>query len=321
MFISRSPKSRTEAFVVSRTANEFYMEVAALRLLERLRVFHEKRDMPRIAATNDRIGRQIFSRGVYEGGLLELFIEKLLRDRHPAFSSSLAIDVGANIGNHALYFSRFFGKVLGFEPNPVICDICRANVRLNKLSNVEILQFGLSDSNAVAEFHELQDDAIASSGLCRHVAADGSKQRAVEFPVELRIGDQVISEHAPEMNVALVKIDVEGHELWVVRGLERTLRSNSPVVLFESKQKHGDDGGDVTLKQLVEYGYEYFYSAEIEIPWGCRLPAPIGTICGYLQRIVTGVRHRVYLIDELEDRFYNMILASKTPIDLGGDSV
>jgi hypothetical protein len=109
---------------------------------------------------------------------------------------------------------------------------------------------------------------------------------------------------------------VEGHELWVVRGLENTLKSGDAVVLFESKKKYGNDGGDLVMKQLQDYGYKYFYTADLEIPWACRLPKPFGTVCGYLTRLVTGVRHRVYSLEELEDRFYGVILASKTLIAL-----
>jgi hypothetical protein len=99
-FLQHPSQSNKEAFVVSRTAKEFYMEVAALLLLDRLRVFHEARGLPRIATTNDRIGQEILARGVYEGAILELFIEKLLHDRRSTFASSLALDAGANIGNH-----------------------------------------------------------------------------------------------------------------------------------------------------------------------------------------------------------------------------
>ena len=70
------------------------------------------------------------------------------------------------------------------------------------------------------------------------------------------------------------------------------------------------------MKQLQDYGYKYFYVADLEIPRACRLPKPIGTICGYLMRLVTGVRYRVHSIEELEDRFYGGVLASKTAIDL-----
>ena len=237
--LQSTSQSDKEVFVVSRTAKEFYMEVAALLLLQRLKIFHEARGLPRIATTNDRLGQEILARGVYEGAVLEIFIEKLLHDHRSTFASSLAIDVGANIGNHTLYFARFFGKVLAFEPNPVVADICKANVRLNKLANVEVLQLGLSDSNAVEEFHELQDDAIGSSALGRHGQAGGAERHVIKFPVDLRIGDEVVCQHAAGMNVAFVKIDVEGHELWVLRGLENTLKSGDPVVLFELKRNTG----------------------------------------------------------------------------------
>ena len=293
------------------------MELAAHRLLERLHAYHVTRDVPRIAVTNDMMGYEIFARGVYEGDHLDLFIKRLLGSRKARFASSIALDVGANFGNHSLYFSRHFRKVISFEPNPVVANILASNIRLNRISNIDIVQLGLSDADFEAALTEGEDNNMGSFGV-------GSGQSAKReagpdgFVVPLRRGDEVVREHASPSEIALVKIDVEGHEPWVLRGLRQTLTAGNPAVLFESKKLDGEDGGRNVVEILRSCGYRHFYSADVLVPSVCRLPWPLGTVGGYVARTLSGVQYKIYELEEIEDRYYSMVVATKERIDLAG---
>jgi hypothetical protein len=84
---------------------------------------------------NDTIGNAINASGFYEWSELEAIFD-FLKPLHEHFNRSLALDIGANIGNHSIYFSRYFKAVHAFEPHPLtyrILDI-NASLRFPKFS-------------------------------------------------------------------------------------------------------------------------------------------------------------------------------------------
>src|SRR5262249_31098554 len=92
---------------------------------------------------NDTIGTEIFAWGTFEEEYL-LMVGNLLRDRlnsAPTRSkSAVALDVGANIGTHALFFSGLVDKVLAFEPNPAAFLVCQANALSSGTTNVQVFE-------------------------------------------------------------------------------------------------------------------------------------------------------------------------------------
>ena len=65
----------------------------------------------------DHIGHKINLDGVYERNELDFLFEWLATHSPDVFNGT-AIDIGANIGNHSLYLSNYFEKVVSFEPHP-----------------------------------------------------------------------------------------------------------------------------------------------------------------------------------------------------------
>lgn len=89
----------------------------------------------------DSICKKIFTDGVYEKELL--FGLSNLGD----FSKSIFLDIGANIGNHTLFFSNIFDQVISFEPSERNVWILKANLELNNIKNVIVVPKGLSDES------------------------------------------------------------------------------------------------------------------------------------------------------------------------------
>jgi FkbM family methyltransferase len=130
-------------------------------------------------------------------------------------------DIGANVGHYTRMFSGRVGdqgRVLAFEPSPLnhakLVDACAG------LSNVEIFNFGIGDADGEVIFQQGDDDLGATS---RVVSADeaAGMRNAVKVPV--RAGDALVKGQVARPPNAL-KIDVEGFEPEVIRGLENTLR-------------------------------------------------------------------------------------------------
>ena len=91
----------------------------------------------------DLVGTEVSLSGIFEEFVLEALKEKIFKNIDT--QKSICLDIGANIGNHTLYFSQFFDKVYAFEPHPRIYDLLKINVKKSK--NIEIFQFGLSNKN------------------------------------------------------------------------------------------------------------------------------------------------------------------------------
>ena len=150
-------------------------------------------------------------------------------------------DIGANVGNHTVFFAKKFpaSKVMPFEPNNHAELILRANLEANKLSNVDTrgVGFGLSDIARQAMSlrggpHNLGGskviDLIPESERTpvqeRHISETGNIHE-----VRLLNGDETLFEHKPNF----IKIDVEGHEFSVLRGLQRTIETHRPTIFIE----------------------------------------------------------------------------------------
>lgn len=148
-----------------------------------------------------------------------------------------AVDVGANVGNHALWMAAVCGlDVIAFEP--LVPFELRANVELNNLAErVEVIPFALGDRQ----------------GFARHVGAGRLEAGAGDgdIPVLVRRFDDF-----GLVGVSVVKIDVEGMEPAVLRGGESTIRRDRPVIFAE---EWGEPEHDATAAVLEPWGYEMTY--------------------------------------------------------------
>jgi FkbM family methyltransferase len=146
-----------------------------------------------------------------ENRLLEILARRVLGPR------PVALDVGANVGDWAALFVQASdgGRVFAFEP--VAGTFGALQRRFAGEPRAECRQIALSDRAGPAEMH-LGEALSGSNSL--HVAPESAAPRAET--VALMTGDAFLAEHGIE-SVDVVKIDVEGHEIAVLRGLGRTI--------------------------------------------------------------------------------------------------
>jgi FkbM family methyltransferase len=138
-----------------------------------------------------------------------------------------AIDVGANEGLYSYKFAQWFGRVEAFEPNP---EMAR-RLRQYGARNVHVHEFALSSSARQADLHvpvTARGFELHGWGTIEAAAFDAREQRTV--PVQVRTLDSFQFGH-----VAVIKIDVEGHEREVLTGAGDTIDRCRPVVLTEVK--------------------------------------------------------------------------------------
>ncbi len=169
----------------------------------------------------DYIGERIRRHGLYEYTTLRFLVSLLARMNRP-----VVLDIGANIGNHTLAFSRHAGAVYAFEPIDEIFQLLHANIAQNGLDHVHAVHTALSDQGGEALIHINRAGNIGSSSL--HQRYDRSETQLVQ---RMR-GDEAL-ERLGVKSVDFIKLDVEGHELDVIRGLSRTLSGCRPLILME----------------------------------------------------------------------------------------
>ncbi len=154
-------------------------------------------------------------------------IERVLATREGTF-----VDVGVNVGQTLFTVlsidpSRSY---VGFEPQIDCSFFVDQFIRDNGLDHLQVIAMALSDTDGFLPLYSNRDcDDMAS--LQGDTEVDG-QQRRMSSIVAVRRGDAAISELGIEA-IAAIKIDVEGAELQVLRGLTETLGKNRPPVLFE----------------------------------------------------------------------------------------
>ena len=140
------------------------------------------------------------------------------------FPQNTVLDVGANIGNHALYLAKFTSAttIHAFEPMPRSFEHLSSNMKRNGCENVILHKVALSDSSGVAKM-DFPDPT--NQGMAR-ISEDGLEVRLIRLD-DINVG-----------KVSLIKIDVEGHELSVLRGGLETIRKHRPHLYIEIQNEN-----------------------------------------------------------------------------------
>jgi FkbM family methyltransferase len=196
------------------------------------------------------LDRQIYLFGSWEDHVGAV-LDRILRP------GDVFVDVGGNIGYHALHAARLVGpsgRVLAFKPNPTVCERLLANTALNRFDHVEVRAVALSDQCGEARFYP-DSGRNSGAGSLRPSPASGAP-----FDVATATLDSVL-ETAGIRRVAVVKIDVEGAELLVLSGMKWLLGSaDAPAVIFEisewSLAQFGHSGKNI-MNLMSSYGYDH----------------------------------------------------------------
>lgn len=188
------------------------------------------------------IGGRLFSSGEFEKNEMELCKEYISE-------TSIVLDIGANIGLHSIYFSGLAksGCVLSFEPSLATFSFLVSNVV--NISNIVPINLAVSDEGKIADFYHTSDNAYSS-------LMDTKRKEVVSvIKVPCMRVDDVVSGLRLD-RVDFVKIDVEGLEFSVLKGMIEVISRFKPVIFCEIyKGTHSNQQPDETVRFLVERGY------------------------------------------------------------------
>lgn len=185
----------------------------------------------------------------------------------PASTPKLFVDVGANRGQSIASMLLYHrdAKVFAFEPNPRLVQSLEHKFR--RLDRVRIKAFALGDRSTSAELHipfygRCMVDGLASLVPTRASSWFAENALAGITPKSLRTESTQIEVRRLDdfdLRPDFVKIDVEGSELDVVVGAERTLRRWKPMLLIESAQP-----GTTVSNLLQDWGYRALIDKRLE---------------------------------------------------------
>ena len=203
------------------------------------------------------------------------FIRRYLRP------GDTVVDVGANVGSITLSAATLVGpggEVLSIEAHPRTFQFLKQNIALNRCGNVTAVHTAVGDKPGTVRF---------TDRMCDDQNAVSTAGGGIEVPVQ-RLDDLVSFER-----VNLLKIDVEGFELFVLRGAAEVLK-RTDCVFFESCADHyakfGYGVGDV-VDLLESAGFDLFQESP-ELPRFDRNDGVLQNVVGLRRGSEAGTRLR-----------------------------
>jgi FkbM family methyltransferase len=206
--------------------------------------------------------RKLISQGSYDQDVLNLMADlPLLND--------LVLDVGAGIGAYSVPLAGYLpqARIHAFEPGPSAFKRLKRNLSLNRLGNITLWEKGLADEPGKLKMNAFPYRDI---GLSTFLDSHHGKETAEAVPVEVTTLDQTfdnIKEH-----IGVLKIDVQGFEIKVLKGAASIISNHRPYIIFEHEDLNFHDKGqaDKTKKQIKNFfnktKYQVFYIPRYGLP-------------------------------------------------------
>ncbi|MEX0963381.1 MAG: FkbM family methyltransferase [Pseudohongiellaceae bacterium] len=179
---------------------------------------------------NNSVEFTLFYLGAFEKPLLFFLRDSALSLKYSAPESTLSFfDIGANIGQHSLFMSLHTDQVHSFEPYSVVSEKLERHIALNRIGNIQLHKIGLSNQAEELDFFA---PTGRNQGIGSFDAGTVSKGNKSLGKLALVRGDEYLAQHGLQ-DISLLKIDVEGFEKNVLRGLQATLQRSRPIIDVE----------------------------------------------------------------------------------------
>jgi FkbM family methyltransferase len=213
--------------------------------------------------------------GIFETDPTDIYIHSTMLNNH-VFEHDLinhvirpyiekakyVVDVGANIGCHAISYGRFNpdAAVWAFEPQNKLFEILNRNIIINKLKNTIAYNYGLGHKDFTCTLNSLDN------------VFDTSRNGHNKGGIGIGHGGESIKIHTLDSldlpGLDFMKIDVEGAEGLVIRGAENTIKKFHPTILFEHNYQRVDPASvdleyvPTPFEELSRLGYTTFKHIE-----------------------------------------------------------
>ena len=190
---------------------------------------------------NDSLSNEIITDGVYEKDEISLAVKNIKKN-------GIILDIGANIGNHSIFFSKYCKEVYAFEAHPKTFKIL--NFNCSNYNKIKLFNLGVSDRKGYLFFKKNTKDIIGGRSLKKKGII---KSKINKLDNILKIKNKI----------SLIKIDIEGGEYRALIGMEKLIKKNSSIIFIEFREK-----SIFVRKQLInflvknDYLHAYYFNHE-----------------------------------------------------------
>ena len=192
---------------------------------------------------NEYVDRVIAVEGIFERRFVSYLNSVLPRD-------AVMLDIGANIGNHAIFLAEGCREIHCFEPNPKVAERLRRNIAHNDLNDrISVYEFGLGDRDEVLTFAENSEGNLGASRFIRFGEEVKNNHRIMKL--EVKCAASAI-EALNLDRIDFIKIDVEGMEEAVLTALNEIIAKYRPIVAFEHHEHLASKGTFARIRNLFE---------------------------------------------------------------------
>lgn len=195
------------------------------------------------------------------------YLNHYLHNGYEDFSAELLLNLSkdgmvfVDIGAHHGFYTLLVGtrqrnsKVFAFEPVPENYEVLKKNVETNNLKNVEIYNLALSEREEIRRFHITKD-----SGWCGFYAHPLAKTLR-EIEVKAVALDSFLRE-IPKVPL-IIKIDVEGHEIYVLEGMKGIIEAATDLMFFiefnPDSLKSAGFRPEELLEKIDQLGFDIYF--------------------------------------------------------------
>jgi FkbM family methyltransferase len=205
---------------------------------------------------NDYLFKQAIENGIHEPHFVELIDNFLL-------PTDIALDIGGNIGTHAILLSKKLSKghVYTFEPQSLVFSILQNNLLLNSCENVTAYRFAISNKDhSTISMQPFTFNKKSINNAALQIDLDGA------------MGDFTLTRSLDSFKfkkVSFIKIDIQGSEVMALQGAKDLILKQKPVIFIEIEEQYLRDLGTST-KELLETLFSLNYALyRIEVNYPC----------------------------------------------------
>ena len=167
------------------------------------------------------------------------------------------LDIGANHGSYSLMAAPAVkeGRVLAFEPHPRLAELLRGSFAANRFRNAEVFDVACADRNGEATLYVPR--TMSGIGGLYESFSGGNGRLRFNVPVR-RLDDILAGQTLP--GTVVMKLDVEGSEMAVLRGARELIRKHRPLILLELNPASARAAG-YSVEDLLQFlrgcGYDH----------------------------------------------------------------
>jgi len=245
-------------------------------IMSNLVLLHTRVGFDLLVDPNDYLSALLSKDGVYEAPETDL-VARIVR------TGDICIDAGCHLGYYSCLFAKLVGnkgRVYSFDASPYACLGTKRNLGLNGFCSANVMQVALADTEGTRPFHVSADD---QTGLSSLGAIPNIKETILvrSSPLEAFLEDQCVE------RVRLLKLDVEGAEEMVLRGLGSFLVAHLIdyilIECFDERLQLLESSTKKITDILKSAGYKpWGYGMENQVGWSQAAEVRSRGDCNYL---------------------------------------